>query len=270
MAFSSKVGSITALKKKLNEAQSDDVWIKYIPDGSIRVRFLEEVEEWANYYEHWDANARKYFPCKDDYSCAGCKLDMDRSVKYLTNAVLLDDKSLRVVPLKIPQSLANRLAARAEKYKTITDRDYELMRSGKGLDTEYDLDSEAPDKRKFPKVELHDLEKVLRDAYTAVFGDEDDDERKPRKPKKESQTAEVAKTKKKHEVVEDDVWAATPKDPVKGKKKVVIPDYTLTDLEDMPLGRLRGIARDNEIDPTGLSQAKLAKKIADVLNVPPF
>ena len=40
------------------------------------------------------------------------------------------------------KELANRLVVRYERYKLYMDRDYEIMRSGKGLDLSYDITPE--------------------------------------------------------------------------------------------------------------------------------
>lgn len=267
MAIGQKVGNIAALKKRLEASQGDAVWIKYIPESGMTVRFMTDPEEWWSYWEHYDQSAKKYYPCvSPDRECVGCQTNVGRTMRYLANAVNLDDND-RVIPLKLPVSLVNRLYARYEKWHTLMDRDIELMRSGKNKDTEYDLDAGSPDKRKFPKAVPHDLSKVLEAAYDDIFGPDED---LPAKPKKKDKDAEVKKPRPRPHATFDDTVPESGKVKEKKVKKNAVPDFTSRDLEAMSLGRLRATARDNNIDPRGKTEKDLRKEIVKVLDLPPF
>lgn len=193
MAYGQKMGSIKALKDSLKKGSAG--FIKYVPkNGSLTVRFLEEPENWVNYIEHYDSTLRKSYPCNGEAACPGCVSDERKSSRYLANAV--DTSNDRVIPLQMPKELANRLVVRYEKNGTITDRDYELSRTGEGLDTVYDLDAEPPTNRKLTKYKPLDLLKTLDDSFQAVFGegDEDDDDDDTAAPAKK--TAGVKPRKK--------------------------------------------------------------------------
>ena len=258
MAIGQKMGSLKTLKQSLAKG-GNNAWIKYIPkNGSMNVRFIQEPEEWINYVEHYDTVLRKSFPCNGEQSCPGCQGDARKSSRYLANAVDVD--SDRVIPLQMPKDLANRLVVRYERNGTLIDRDFELSRSGDGLDTVYDLDAAPADRKKIDKYQPLDLMKVLADAFDDVFGnnaDEDDEDEKPEpksstrpKPKTASKAAKALQSA--HEVDEDDdvdddedndptekkpaLKAAKEKAKKKGKKdKAPEPKFTAEeDAEDEP------------------------------------
>lgn len=168
-----------ALRQSLKKGGSGAAFIKQVPaNDAMLVRFLTEPEEWFGYNEHYDQTRRAYYPCVAD-DCPGCAQDERKSFRYLANAVDLDED--RVIPLKLPKTLATRLTLKYDKYDTLMDRDYELTRSGEGLDTDYDADAEAPMKRNMKKYEPLDLGEILQGAWEYVFGVEDDEEEKPKR-----------------------------------------------------------------------------------------
>lgn len=178
MAIGQKMGSLKTLKQSLQKGGGGSAWIKYVPkNGSMNVRFIQEPEEWMNYVEHFDTTLRKSYPCNGENTCPGCTTGERKSNRYLTNAVDVD--SDRVIPLQLPKDLANRLVVRYERNGTLTDRDFELSRSGEGLDTVYDLDAQAVDRKNITKYQPLDLMKVLTDAYNDVFGGPEVEETAP-------------------------------------------------------------------------------------------
>jgi hypothetical protein len=187
-------GSIKNLKRSLKKGSGS--FIKTVPvDDSINVRFIEEPDKWYGYYEHYVNES--YQPCVDD-DCEGCDQNLRRSFRYLANVYSLDES--KVIPLKLTKDLANQLLARYEKYKTLLDRDYELSRSGSGMnDTTYMASPEPPSKMNLKRFSPLDLEETLLgqtsvdDADDDDDDDEDDDE--PRSTKKVSRTG--SKTSKK-------------------------------------------------------------------------
>lgn len=198
MGFSRKVGSIKNLKDTLKGGSGGGPSnIQWIPaNGSLLVRFLTEPDEWANYIEHYDSAIKRYFPCTGEPSCPGCVMqsktmnDSTPSSRYLANA--LDVEKDKVVAVKIPKDLFTRLFSRYEKYDTLVDRDYELSRTGAGLETEYDYSPEDKVARKLVKYQLLDLEDILQAEYDSLFGsqngaaddddEEEDDDEPPAKP----------------------------------------------------------------------------------------
>jgi hypothetical protein len=117
--------------------------------GSTTVRFLEELgnKEWTSYWEHYDGLKRKFFPCPGkENDCPGCEAGNKAAKKYLVNLLVqsADDdkvKSGYVNLYKVPASLVSKAMRRVDRYDTICDRDYEIIRMGTGMDTEYDMET---------------------------------------------------------------------------------------------------------------------------------
>lgn len=293
MAIGQKMGSLKTLKASLAKG-GNNAWIKYIPkNGSMNVRFIEEPENWINYVEHYDTVLRKSFPCNGEQGCPGCQGDARKSSRYLANAVDVDND--RVIPLQMPKDLANRLVVRYERNGTLIDRDFELSRSGDGLDTVYDLDAGPADRKKIDKYQPLDLMKVLTDAFDEVFGsnaDEDDEDVTPvvkskPKPIKRSKAAKVldAGPDVDDDGDEDDDEPVVEKPAIKaakakaakakGKKEAPPePKFTAEDEDDaaeegydeetlkaLPLGALRAVARDFDVDPRGMDQDEIIAAI---------
>lgn len=167
MAFGKQMGSVQAVKNSAKGGGNSKM--AFIPsDKALVVRFLEEPEHWIMYQEVYDPMRKNSYPVPDDPTMPGHDDDLRKSDRYLANIVDVDRDIVKA--LKLPKSVVNALIARYEKYGTLTDRDYELYRTGSGLDTEYFADPEAPSKKKLDKYDTMDLEEVLIEAYEAVFG----------------------------------------------------------------------------------------------------
>ena len=156
--------------------------IGFIPEDPITVRFLSEPETWVGYYEHYNGpNADpRYSPCVKDSSPGGCDYEPYQGNKpafrYLANAYNVDQS--KVQALKMPKSLVEQLVTFAAKYGTILDRDYELSRSGSGMDTTYSAvpEDKSPIKIARFRKEMSDLEQLLEDWADEQDGADDDDE----------------------------------------------------------------------------------------------
>jgi len=146
-------------------------------DETVKVRFLQEPEDWEEAYYHWIGD--KFVWCNRSRNCMGCKAG-DRAKKtVLANAVEL--AAGKVVIMQMPPSLADQVLKRHEKYETVMDRDYDLSREGSGLsDTRYSVDYDMPKKRNLDRYDLHDIpEQIL-----AELGDDEEEEDAPRSTKK--------------------------------------------------------------------------------------
>jgi hypothetical protein len=196
--FGRKTGSLKKLKETLAKG-GNGTFIKYIPkNGELNVRFIQEPEEWVSYSEHYDMVLKASFPCSGERDCPGCVSGERKSSRYLANVVNLDDKD-QVIPLQLPKDLANRLVIKYEKWGSVTDRDIELSRSGEGLDTTYDLDPGAVDRKSIAKYVPLDLLKTLEDVYDSVFGAgeaEDEEDEKPATRRRPTSTPTTRRTRK--------------------------------------------------------------------------
>jgi len=97
---------------------------------------------------------------------------MNRSSrKYATN--ILNLATGRVQAFKMPVTLANRLVTRAERNNgSITSRDYTIIRTGDGLETEYDVEQDEKYDLDFAayKSSFVDIEALLSDSFEEVWG----------------------------------------------------------------------------------------------------
>lgn len=188
---------------KRSEAKSDFgdsgdflPYLRNFREGDNIVRFIEEVDDWIAFSEHYAGG--KSFPCTNDRNtCPGCTSEDDKvsraSRKYATNLQLVAND--KVLPFRVPMSLAKKLFNRAERNGTITNRDYVVMREGKGLETEYDL--EQDEKRSVDlgslKSQAHDIENILLISYNEVWGV---DAQRVEKASKEQVAQEAAQEEK--------------------------------------------------------------------------
>lgn len=155
--------------------ESDGAYLRTFKKGDTRVRFLTEVEDWVQFREHYTLD-NKSFPCtKDRSTCPGCTDDNEKvsrsSNRYAVNAILI--KNGQVYAFKMGKTLVDRLAVRSERNGgTIVNRDYVIIRSGEGLDTDYDVEQEdkAPVNLKEYKDQLVNIEEVLEANFDEVFG----------------------------------------------------------------------------------------------------
>lgn len=165
--------------KKKDAVEQSGNYLRGFKKGETKVRFLDEQDDWEAFREHYTVD-RKGFPCTEDKTtCPGCTHPNETvsktSRKYATQVLLV--KQNQVLPFKIPITLSDRLAVRAERNGgTLVNRDYVILRSGDGFDTEYDVDQED----KYP-VDLNDLrakisvdiQDCFQDSFAEIWGDPD-------------------------------------------------------------------------------------------------
>src|SRR5450759_2228380 len=168
---------------------SDEVWIRTFKDLATQIRICPAVREndkgvtvygaeaWAMEREHY-AEGIGSFPCAARFNvpCVGCDDEDEevsqRSRKYYINA--LDEKGdLRVYKfgVKLYKIFLGRqqraLSNDSANKQPLSDRDYVIIKSGKGLDTSYD--PEPADKYEMDTpAELHDINQILSDRYEAA------------------------------------------------------------------------------------------------------
>lgn len=164
-------------KKNLPEESRDGLYLRNFKKGETVIRFLEEVDEWTGFKEHYTPD-RKSFPCTEDVmTCPGCLSDNEdvrrASRKYATNVQQVKEK--RVVPYRIPASLMDRVQLRSDRNGgTVLTRDFVVMKTGTGFDTSYDVDQEdkyAVDTSTLLKEGMN-IQEVLNAMYLAANSDE--------------------------------------------------------------------------------------------------
>lgn len=181
-----KFGTRAAAFPEPNTSNDGDVWVRTFSQPSTVIRIAEDAyydeekgrevegtEAWYKELEHYDrAGFRRSFPCPVPHGtpkekCPGCTHPDEevrrRTAKWYFNA--LDDKDyLRVY--KIGVKLLRKFKLREQRIGTVSDRDYEVIRSGKDFnEIEYDL--EAGDKGPRDKMpeKLHDIPEILSRSW---------------------------------------------------------------------------------------------------------
>jgi hypothetical protein len=150
---------LSRLREQLKKG-GGGAFIKNVPANDVMVvRFLTEPDDWYGYKEAYDTEVRRYFPVLE-----GMEITSEQRVSNRFLAIVLDVTEDKVIPLKMPKDLANRVLMRYDRYETIMDRDYELSRMGEGLDTTYDCAPGDKVKRNLAKYELLDLDEVIAKA----------------------------------------------------------------------------------------------------------
>lgn len=172
VSFAKKASNIREDLKKSSGGNAG--WLRGIKDGKdLRVRFLQDPEEWLEYGEHY-ARSTGFFPCTGDETCGGCASDDDRmakpSTKYIAQVLIQHEDGAKDVgqvrALKIPRTLANKLTIRAERSgNTLLDRDYTILRRGSGTDTEYDVEREDKAPMDLSKYTHVDVDAILSQQF---------------------------------------------------------------------------------------------------------
>jgi len=191
-----------------NEASGeggDERWIKGFKDGETEVRFLEQMDDWTPYWEHFDNSLGAkgaFFPCTGDRdTCPGCTSENERtrnaSKRYLVNAQAKntkDDKGPYVDLYKVGQKLAEDIEQKSSRDDgDLFKRMYYVIRSGSGLNTVYRADRddhrEIIDPQDFIE-QFQDHEAALQAMWRRAFGELDPAEDKPA-PRESRRTREV-------------------------------------------------------------------------------
>lgn len=254
-----KAGNISSLRRSLKRKGGD--WIRTVPaDDSIVVRFLSDPEEWIVYQEYWDQDAKTYVPVLE-----GEDPDARVSTRYLASVVMVDED--RAVPLKMSKDLANRVFVRYDKYGTLLDRDYELIRTGSGLDTEYDVEADAPSKFNLKKFDEIDLMSYLEREWQQAHGEDDDDDDEDESPRRRQASKPKPKPKRSRRRVEEDDDDEEDEDEIidddddDDDDEPVDPtgDFPTTDVdyESLKIKELREFAREQGIDTKGVKKDEL-------------
>lgn len=234
--------STKAIKDSLKKGGAG--YLTRVPkDGSMTVRFLTEPEgNWVEYMEHYNADFN-FFPCVEG-DCVGCENQKDGdypSKRFLANA--LDVEEGKVVPLVLPKTLAAALMRRYDRYGTLTDRDYTLMRTGDGFDTTYDVEAEAPTKVNVKRYDLLDLEEALEKQLPGAEVDDEDEDDEPEIPAKKF-GGKKRRPAPEPEDEDDDV-----EDDEDDEEEVDEPEWTRDSLDGKSLRELKRIAHDNGYKP---------------------
>jgi hypothetical protein len=184
--------------RKADAPEQSGNYLRNFQKGETLVRFLAEVDDWQLFHEHFNAQGRS-FPCTNDKdTCPGCTSSnekmRERKRKYA--ALLWNVKKDVVLPYRIPVSLSDRMSARSERNGgTILSRDFVVLKSGSGMDTEYDVDQED----KYP-VDIAEKIKAakctIQQAWEDAFAENAPDNALLEGKRKATNAEEMTQTKK--------------------------------------------------------------------------
>lgn len=169
-------GSVQKLRQNLTAASSSGNSRKLLiikEDEPVKVRFLQNPADWMIFYEHYVPESKMFVPALDPDPLASHPDERVRRTSLRHMANVLNLETMQVQLLKMNQDLTNRLMMRYNRYDDLTDRNYEIVRSGTGLQTAYDIepDDVSPmDLDRFAS-KLHDMTLFLlqeADRYHAT------------------------------------------------------------------------------------------------------
>lgn len=166
--------------------RKESSFLKLEDGGSVRVRFLQELDKTGKYFddtrgtakaffEHTNpANARQRFVCsRDDGNCLGCEMAVKnpqwraRPRIYLNALLRAADGEAEKVKI-ISQGLSEKAIGKAlvefaDEFGTICDRDYKIRREGEGIATRHSLLplGESPPKKSEKDIEVLDFMKYI-------------------------------------------------------------------------------------------------------------
>lgn len=185
-------------------------YIRSFRDQETNLRFLDELDTWYAYWEHFDQGKSRSFPCtRDRNTCPGCTSENERTAsaakRYLVNAIR-EFKGKEYVDLfKVPVSLMEAINRRNDQDGSITARNYTIVKMGKGTDTKYMLEWDDKSRIDFDKyaADKQDFEEALMNAYVEVWGPPDLAE--PAKP-----AVQVARVEEKPKAKSESPFEADP------------------------------------------------------------
>lgn len=189
-AVAKRFGSVKAARTALKGNRANGALRRLKPDETIKVRFLEEPDDWYEAQYHWVGGT--FVWCNKERSCLGCKAGDKPKTTVLANAVIFDSEDDRehnkVVVMQMAPTLANTLLKFHEKRETLLDRDYDLTREGSGVnDTVYSADPDDPKSRKMSRFanDVHDIEAIIAAEINSA-GDDDEEDDEPRSTRRKS------------------------------------------------------------------------------------
>jgi len=248
---------------EVNDSSGD--YLRTVKAGDTKVRFLQEINTWTGYYEHF--KGKQGFPCTGDrMTCPGC-VDENPEVqkatrRWGTNVLIVDTGQVQA--MKLPSTLKKKCENRAARNDgSITTRDYTLIKEGSGMETTYDIDQDEKYKIVLEDYDesLQDIEEVLAAMFDDVWGEGSSAEYLAGK------VESAPKASRKRETVDDQIekWeeekaaAKTPAKKAAAKKAAPAPaedtEVTEEQLRAMSLLELITIADKESVDINGLKDA---------------
>lgn len=175
---------LSDIKKEISKAGTNKGKFLYLKDGAkMRVRFLTDFEDGTDVSFHDSYSMNINIPCQERFgrSCPYCEEEGVRTRnQYVWSVYDYESKEVKLLMHAINNcSPVGALAAFYESYGTLTDRDYEIKRTGSGTNTIYSV---VPmDKSKFRNERVKPMSeqailKAIDKAYPYENAEEEDED----------------------------------------------------------------------------------------------
>jgi hypothetical protein len=266
--FGQKYDPQKAKEQKEKRAANDGTpWIKRFPKNETQFRFrpMVEIDDFVTYFEVYDQNIRRGWPLTPEQAETFVAEDgQDVKRKPLLPVVALkEDKSWAWA---CPWAVIDYLTAHSELKGTITDMDFICVKSGSGLDTEYNVVADERVARDLSKYDAIDSEAVLVNAYQHAVEEGYVDGEAPK-------TQSTPEPESAPETAQESAQEAPAPDPEPEPAEDA--PTTGTDRsagleegwQDHTIAKLRKYARDRKINPSGMNRQEIVDAItgADAL-----
>lgn len=205
--------SLNNIKNEIKKSGASKGKLLYFKeDTKSRVRFLTDMEEGLEIPFHDSFQLGVNVPCQEIFGrdCEYCENDDLRTRNmYAWSVYDYESKEVKILFFAVNNcSPVPALASLYESYGTLTDRDYEIKRIGKGQNTTYSV---IPlEKMKFRNTKVKALSeqamlKIIDKAYPADNSEDLEDEEEAPKNKTKGNKG-VNKTKGKAKKQEEEDW----------------------------------------------------------------
>ena len=162
-----------------SEGGSSD-YLRYFKDAETTFRVLQEPQDWVEYWEHFNPNGFP-FPCTGDrQNCPGCTSSNEKMQKASKKIAIQVLQGEWVNAFKVPKTVADKLANRANRIGTVTDRDYTIYKvQSKNSDGSTKTDYDVEGNEKIPvdiaslEPKFKDVEAILSKMYDQSWGSGD-------------------------------------------------------------------------------------------------
>lgn len=208
-----KLSSIKNEIKKSGTSKGKFLFFK--EDSKVRVRFLTDMEDGLEVPFHDSYQLGVNVPCQETFGrdCEYCEDDNLRTRNmYVWSVYDYESKEVKLLMAAVNNcSPVPALASLYESYGTLTDRDYEIKRIGKGQNTTYSVIPLEKMKFRNTKVKAMSEQAMLKcidKAYPADNSEDlEEEEDEPKKNKKKGTKTNNKPLKgKMNEPEDDDNW----------------------------------------------------------------
>lgn len=211
------MGKITLnkIKNEIKKAGTSKGKFLYLKeDSKVRVRFLSDMEDGLEVPFHDSYQMGINVPCQEEFGrdCEYCEMEGLRTrMMYIWSVYDYESKEVKLLMYAANGcSPVPALASFYESYGTLTDRDYEIKRVGKGTNTTYNvvpLDVMRFKNKKVKPLSEQAILKCIDKAYPADNSEdlEEDEDERPAK-KKTNKTNKKSPLKGKMNEPEEEDW----------------------------------------------------------------